>query len=426
MMLNNHFLSQAYYKICPIIIAIFAVLTTILKGLQPISALGITSYHIFAFVALTIYLIIIKSPSFILNKTLVTFLFVCFLSLLFSPPARYFHAWERLGFYVLTLGLCSPLINNNILNSIRPSLWLILLWCFRMIALGSFIKLCYFWMIVDSYDDLRLHNFSGITSMGMALAPICSIVAIDYLWRLCTCKNYTYKFWGYALLLISSLIVTTQAGSRIAVMGVIIASFILFFSLRKRIMHHMRKNISIISCILLLFITISPFISTSIFTKFRIAKTHNSITYSRDSKWSDRIYEFKSSPILGIGYSTQNTFSKDDKTIIMSSGNTEPGSLWLSLLSQTGIVGFMLIFFFNYQLYKRLLLVKKNIIGKINDRYLFISLLTFLNIHGIAEGWILYPGSCICYAYWLLAGVILGPKPKYFEFKGKYRLLLNN
>lgn len=394
-------------ELSQIIVISLAIITAILKGLQPVSVLGITSIHIFSLLAASIYLLLLKSSLIKINNILLSFLFLCFLSLLFSPPEPSFNAWERLGYYILVLALCSPLINSNLTDRIRPLLWKALIWCFRLIVITSFGELCYTWIIADSYNDFALYHFSGITSKGMALAPICGIVSIDFIWQLCKSKSYNCHFWGYLFLTVSSFILMVQTGSRISLIGVVVSGIIIFYLQRRRLLLHWKRNLSIIIGLIVLLIAITPIISITIVSKLIIADSHNSITYSRDDKWADRVDEFISSPLFGIGYTTQKSFSADNQEEIISTGRTEPGSSWLSLLSQTGILSFLLVIYFNAQIYRRIIRNNAKNSTKYSDQYLLLSILTFLNIHGLAEGWILYPGSTICFAYWLISGLVL-------------------
>lgn len=57
---------------------------------------------------------------------------------------------------------------------------------------------------------------------------------------------------------------------------------------------------------------------------------------SRDFLWAQRMAEFHSSPVYGVGFAVQGT--DENQTV----GRGESGSSWLAILAQTGVIGFVI------------------------------------------------------------------------------------
>lgn len=370
---------------------------------------------VFCVAICAVFITLIFDKSIKINSILLSLLFICFISLLRQPEAQKFHAWERLGFFAIMLCLLSPLIKNRLLSQSRPLIWRIMMWCFRFITLMSLCIYIASRINIPGYEDKYLMSFCGITPNGMALAPICCIVLIDLIWRIIYIPHHNWVKGLYIIATVSITIMMIHAGSRITIAGGVIAIVImailsrhLFKSSSKRI-----KTAAVLGISLLTIVCVLPFVNETIQHKLSVASNHNSLTYSRDSKWTDRITEFKSAPLTGIGYSTQTAFGSifDNREYVKSTGHTEPGSSWLSVLAQTGIIGFILIVAFNVSIAKKL--SKNNTAADMSkaNNVLLLSLLIFLWIHGVAEGWILYPGAYMFFPYWLLSGLAYNNSP---------------
>lgn len=388
----------------------FILLFAICKGLQPVECLHITSLAVFCTAICPLFLIILLDKEVKVNPLLLSFLFVCMVSLLSQPMARVFHAWERLGFFTLMLGLLSPLLQNRMLSQARPVIWRTMMWCLRAIVLCSLIIYIGRWLDIQPFSQWRLMGFRGVTSGGMSLAPICAIVFIDLVWRLGNTPVCRPRFWSFLAAAGLTLTMMVHAGSRIAIAGTVVATAIIIYHHRDRL-KNIRRHYRAAAIILLAavaFCAALPYVSETVRFKFHIAAVHHSLTISRDGKWQDRLEELKSSPWTGIGYSTQTEFNSifDNKRHTYATGQTEPGSAWLAVLAQTGIIGFLLITIFNINLC-RLMAYPINRGGQhSDDSVLMLSFLVFLWINGVAEGWLLYPGSAMFFPYWTLSGII--------------------
>jgi O-antigen ligase len=115
---------------------------------------------------------------------------------------------------------------------------------------------------------------------------------------------------------------------------------------------------------------------------------------SRTEKWTARLIEFGSSPIVGIGYASVDSRLDD----VGVGGVIEPGSSWLAILSMTGIIGFILVISI---LIKPLRYLKSH---PTPYNALLLGLMAYVCTHMISEGYIFAGGSALCFIAWLIFG----------------------
>lgn len=254
-------------------------------------------------------------------------------------------------------------------------------------------------MAVSTSTDYKL-VFGGITSHSMLLAPCCGITLIESLWKILY-GNLTKKqlLIQYGLIVIAmwTLLVAGSRGALIA-SALSIAVLFYYFPFKKKLFKY-----------LAFIIVLAPLVPKSVYEnatytidkKNSYAESKNSLTASRDARWEARLMEFKENPILGVGFASQTHFtSGEDLEQIKKTGGLESGSSWLSILSMTGLLGFVMIAIFNMKLLSHLIKAIKHTPLHI----LHLSMLIFFIIHGIVEAWMLYSGGFIFYLYWLLTG----------------------
>ena len=127
-------------------------------------------------------------------------------------------------------------------------------------------------------------------------------------------------------------------------------------------------------------------------------------TTSRDGLWKKRIIEINDSPILGVGFATSGTgYNK-------KVGRMESGGGWISILSQTGILGLTIILIITLRIFRRIMVIRRKKIF-----ILYASILCFLCIHSFFEGYIYTPGYNLCLLFWLLIGFLTEASNRYFK-----------
>lgn len=116
---------------------------------------------------------------------------------------------------------------------------------------------------------------------------------------------------------------------------------------------------------------------------------------SRDLLWEQRAKEFASSPVWGVGYAVSGV--GDARKI----GRDESGSSWYAILSQTGIIGFILALGIWLKSY-----VKPREIRYDEFNLLVLASLLFFTVHSIFEGYMFQGGWYMCVICWMCVGII--------------------
>lgn len=327
------------------------------------------------------------------NVYLILLIIASIISLITNEIPDYFNAPLRLFIFVTGLLLLSPLITTANFIIIR-----IYLFRFINIALFGIIILSIIGKFSGIYPGIgRTRLFQGITVHSMMLGPIAAIVmllSISELLKHQLKRLYRYFF---VFLFFISFIALLLASSRSAILGAIFSIVLFLFK-------YYRASISrllSVFILIVLFLTASSSLwmglTERIQQKNDSAVNQGGILSSREVQWNYRIEEFKSSPVIGIGFASIKKGLMDKKT-----GVIEPTSSWLAIFSMTGILGgvsFLLLVSSNLI---RLFKAKKN---KLNTS-LLLGLLGFFILHWFAEGYIFAAGGFLFFYSWLLLGII--------------------
>lgn len=248
-------------------------------------------------------------------------------------------------------------------------------------------------------------DFSGFTCHPMWLSAACGIGLIFFAYWMNLLWNRGKKI--YALLILPLMFLTLQTlvwgGSRSALGVSIVASLLLVWLSNKNI----GKTFIIFGAFAIMASIITPIIlgdSERMQTKqggFNLVDENGN--NSRTALWNARIKEFSTSPIWGIGFGVTGIGDN------AKSGRAETGSGWLTVLSQTGLVGFML----SILLLKRALLPLKLL--RYNPKMaLYTALLAFMSLHTLFEAYIFQSGWYLCFVFWLTIS-ILDDYKKYYK-----------
>ena len=248
-------------------------------------------------------------------------------------------------------------------------------------------------------------DFSGFTNNPMWLSAACGIGVItltyfvDLLWK---------RKKMMALILLPVVYITLQTlvwgGSRSA-FGISLASSLLYIWLVNRSMSKTFISLVIVGLLSSIAIPIIMEDSERMQTKkggLNLVDANGNT--SRTALWDARIEEFESSPIWGIGFGVTG-IGGNAKT-----GRAETGSGWLSVLSQTGIIGIVIV----------LLLIKRAIapidLLRQNKRMvLYSSVLVFLCLHTIFEAYLYQSGWYLCLILWTIVSIL----DDYKQYYGK-------
>jgi len=376
------------------------------------------AYYLF----LTILLIysVIKGNVFRSGIIYLTFILICFLSILINQPPALFQAPLRWGLFAIVLMTTTPILMN-------PRTWIfryyIFLYCMYLIVIFTVANMLAYYFGIDwgeHYEEIGV--FSGVCGSTNSLGTMAGI-SLVFLSVLLMNNRYHLKKhlilirWVIIVLLIISFGVLLLASSRTA-LGAALISLILI--LYKNYQNSLSKFIGALLIIIIVSIAAFPYITH--LSQGLLWKQNGQVskidTNSRNDLWKDRIDEFNSNPILGCGFATTKKINEFSK---ISGGVIETGSGWGSIIGQTGLLGlitFLLIVIPNWLYFFKL------------KRYnsfsiLLLGLMTFFLIHSWGEGYILTGGTPLCVYFWFTQGLALAYRKRYLRVTSIYILSFN-
>ncbi len=339
-----------------------------------------------------------------INRWLFAFVIAAASSLILNKTPYEFKAALHFVAFLMVITAVSPLFGSPQLNRLRQLLWRCLIYCLRVITIISAIELIYLQsaeiILGSEHYTRQLFGFHGLMEEPMLMSPIAAIIVIDSLWHAIKKSHKLKQSLLWAALTFVAMVVMIQAGSRIAIAGAAAAGCYLLWHYRQRIQRHWRPVVVIVLATVAIVIGQWSDWGRTVNMKMQIAEEHGSLFYSRQQNWSNRWQEFCESPLYGIGF---NVLRYDDPTFNDPESPyyhtpNEPASAWLSILSQTGVLGAICMVGFLLQL------LRTTLRRRTFDTGLNIAMMIFFIIHGIAEGWILYAGALMFLVFWLWCG----------------------
>ena len=344
---------------------------------------------------------------------------VCALSIAVMRPHKAFHSWPQWGAFTAMLMAIGPLITSPKLHTLRSHMWRALIWGLRVITVVYCIG---FILGETAFTQMQPHwlNFMLMHSKKMTVSALAGIVAIEaFLQTLKASRTLPTSF--YALFTTVATMLCIFTGSRIASMGVILAFTLMTFVEWRNNKQNTAVIITITSITICALALFPDILLCSISTKIEIAQARGDFFFSRTSLWHDRWHEFTDYPLLGIGFHAfshaESIWTPEGWTPQM--GALEPGSSWLTILSQTGLLGFATFTCWITNWSKQPLAnVKKKYVLRTSKlpsihtspNILWIYIAIYCLINGITEGWLTYSGSVMFMVFWLSTSLSL-PKP---------------
>lgn len=342
---------------------------------------------------LPLFPLLIFSRNTKIDKTLLLFIIACIFSISTNEIPFFYKPTERLIAFILLIALVGPLIKTQRLDDFKRSFFKYLNNSVVFLTLLAFLGL----ILNSSIVYLGRGGFTGFFNHSMFLSPMAATSALICYYHYRKTDKIKIQFY-FILGAIFSFIVCLAAGSRTALIALLISLLYFTFNIYKR---KIKQYLKVIFLIVVVSTSTYPLwrpYMAKINEKMEYAKNNGGLTGTRDPLWQRRLNEFNTSPIFGIGFA--NDSSKTENDSIISDGKIEPGSSWLAILAMTGIFGFVLFVIF---IFKRLRLLFKN---PCLNSYFLSSLLIFYILHMIAEGYILSAGSGLFLFVWLLLGNI--------------------
>ncbi len=300
----------------------------------------------------------------------------------------------RFFYFLFLILVCSPFFSSrcNLIFKIR-----FLYVFFYLIIFLTVVNLICFLIGINMYQVLNeekanIFDFSGIMMHPMWLGAFSGLSTVISFYFFLSNKNINIKLIYVGLTLIS-VFVTVLSASRISLFSSLLVVCFLLFQFEIRRIYLIRYVILII---LLSIISYPIFLSNSSRLQLKIENQKDVGKNSRQKLFQDRISEIMESPILGVGFATHLIRGRQ------VSGTMESGSGWLSVASQTGIIGFSCIIFIIRKTIKRISYLNRN-----KSIFIFYGVFIFLCLHSLAEGYILTSGYYLCFLFWLLLDVLV-------------------
>ena len=244
---------------------------------------------------------------------------------------------------------------------------------------------------------MHIGEFSGYTCHPMWLSAACGIGPISFVYAMIVMykrgkKKATFLLGAVSL---ASIWTTMQGGSRSASGISILCCLFLIMNAFERAT---QKKKLLIPIILVGLMTIP----TMVLDNAQFARKTGGLALrdetgqtSRSVLWAARITEFKSSPIFGVGPGNIKVQPFGFE------GSTETGSGWLTALSQTGLIGFVLVCVLVYK--ARL---PKYVLKTDSTAALMETVMLFLCLHSLFEAYMFQVGWYMCFVFWLLVSIL--------------------
>jgi O-antigen ligase len=361
-----------------------------------ISSIGIYLADIyFVILFFILILLILLQTEIKINALFLALFLVAFLTILLNDIPAFFKSYKRYVAFIMIMLLISPSINSSILHIFRANLFKNINNLLILMTTGSILLLS---LGIHMYNEGR-SDFRGLFSHSMILGPMAGIAVLNTIYLAVKSNSSRIRFFIYIITIIN-FIACIASGSRSAIIATLIGTLFFLFALNL----HFRTRLF---RILILFI-ISLYLSFPLWEKYTVnlkdkllySQNEGSFTASRTKIWDDRIQEFLSSPIIGIGFTAVDTNVSSNYEV--DGGKIEPGSSWLAVLSMTGLAGFILVIWIFYRYIARLIKSKDD---SLKVAYYGGILILFL-VHMFVEGYIFSAGSGMFFYLWLLIGVI--------------------
>lgn len=317
----------------------------------------------------------------------ILFLAVCITSSCLALVLNY-----RLFAFIVLIVSCTPITNSYSLYIFRERYLYHCLMLFPIIALASVF--CYFADI--NYLDIEgtgidTLDFSAFFPHPLWLGAALGLSNVVLMWLLLSVRSRIYVT-IFLIILLLSVYVSIVAASRSAFFGSILAMVVLILVK----LHNLKKILTagvIIAIFVVVFLPVYLAGASRMQNKFAESQGKYG---SRTELFTSGLSHFEENPLLGHGFAIGYN-AKGEKVV----GRMESGSGWLSILLQTGIVGFIIVCIL-------ILKVRKTFPYMLNDDKLLLYFCSFLYLcfHSTFEGYLLTIGYYPCILFWTLLGFL--------------------
>ena len=233
--------------------------------------------------------------------------------------------------------------------------------------------------ITQQWVDLTDKQFSGYCDQPMWLSAAAAVSTIYCAYLVFSQQRKTKgEKYAYIALLLCSIYITMISGSRAAFLAAIGAMCVALYLLVKnkgRLMKYIIGSAVVVMVLSPVFFsrkTIGAMMEKQEYQE----ETGNT---SRDAVWADRMAEFKSSPLIGGG--------------------------WISILSQTGIIGLLLALSIIFKAFTPIRKIRQD-----RSMICIYAAYFFFIVHSIVEGYMFQGGWYLCLIFWMVIGLLIENK----------------
>lgn len=338
----------------------------------------------------------------------IPFLVVLLLASVFGIDPAY--SLIRFVGVALIVAICGPLIYATPMMEFRTYLFKSILWLCIAVTGASI-----FWEILDipKPQIYFKEGFPGLMSHSMLFGAIAGLSAV-WLTKLFAVRRSSVLAAGILLACIACYLSASRLAIASTVVGMIAVACT---KLNSRIFNTM----TILTLLVISIIGADnirsgalELLSTNfgVETEWQDQLRAKADLNSREDLWNARLLEFSMAPLFGLGlgneFSGDSTKWIDDQGIATSdlygaAGKVEPGSSYLAVLSNTGLVGAVSLLFLFSKVIRDLW--RFWIYIPLGQRMEVVGVLAFFGVHGIGEGWVYSPGSLLCVIFWLALGI---------------------
>ena len=269
----------------------------------------------------------------------ILFLMACLLSIIVNTIPSYYNAPIRWCVFVLLLLSFSNLANSRKIALMRLHLFHIFSILSVVIVVFSFLFLV---LGLVNIEQMDLYIERGIYTGGTANNEMGILGAMSILFiSVFLYKHFSIlKLWEKAVLfgcLYCGISMMALASSRMGLICTLVSIMFAFYRMN-------RKKLSKLIATICIFVIGVSFVSNYMSEKFTFMLDKNKGQIerididSREEMWQSRMDEFSESPIFGVGFAYMK-YGWGQGMASTQSGRIESGSGWLSVLSQTGLLG---------------------------------------------------------------------------------------
>lgn len=274
-----------------------------------------------------------------IGHVFVFFLVACLLSVIVNPIPSYYNAPVRLCVFILLLLSFSNLVNSRKIALMR-------LHVYHLFSIASVILVVINYLLfvfgmgvayqMSRYVEMGIYTGSTANN-EMGILGAMSILFISvFLYKHFNLLNLWEKFALFGCLY-CSISMMALASSRMGLICTFISIVFAFYRMN-------RKKFSKLIVAVCIFVIGIFFVSNYMSDKFTfmLEKNEGQVDQidinSREEMWQSRLDEFKESPFFGVGFAYMK-YGWGQGMASGQSGRIESGSGWLSVLSQTGVLG---------------------------------------------------------------------------------------